>query len=148
MKYVVPMQHNFENPIKACTGDTFIQYWIDRDDRIAQDYNADTFQVVEKTADVTVRFLGAQAEQWAKALHHIAGRPIVWQILEEACNATILEYIRPIVPVNVDYFGVGNSAIAFETGFTLRYMEYMDLSDLRKPLEYISLPAGTLVEGG
>ena len=143
--YVVPMQHNWENPIKAETGDTYIQYWIDRDDRLVQDYNDGAHECVLKQADVSLRFLGAQGEQWAKAFHHITKRNTVWEIFAGFCNGEVLEYVRPIVPVNVDYFGVGNTVIAFATGFSMKYVEYMDLSDLRKPLEYIALPQGAIV---
>jgi hypothetical protein len=49
--------------------------------------------------------------------------------------------------MNVDYFGTGNSVIAFDVSFRLRYLEYMDLSDLLKPLEYISLARGEITGG-
>jgi hypothetical protein len=39
LKYVVPMQHNFENPIEPGSQDTWIQFWIDEDNRLTQDFN-------------------------------------------------------------------------------------------------------------
>ena len=38
-KYVLPMQHNFEQPIKPGSQDTWIQFWIDNDDKLIQDTN-------------------------------------------------------------------------------------------------------------
>jgi hypothetical protein len=149
-KYVIPMQHNWNNPIAADTNDTFIQYWIDRDDRETQDYNLGVYEEVLKTADVSLRFLGVQAEQWARAMHHLTKRKTVFEIFRDFCNGDALEYIGPIVPMNVDYFKtkVGNAAIAFDISFRMTYREYIDLSDLRKPLEYISFVPGEVVCGG
>jgi hypothetical protein len=141
-RYVIPQQHNWPNPIDGEGKDTYIQYWIDSDDRIAQDYNEGAYEAVQKVADVSLRFVGAQAEQWAKAFHHLAQRGVVGEILHDFCNTGMLEYIRPIVPMNIDFFKVGNSVIAFDTGFTLHYVEYMDLSDLRQPLQYVSVAPG------
>jgi hypothetical protein len=143
-KYVVPQQHNWPNVIDVSEKDTYIQYWIDSDDRIASDYNEDEFEAVQKVADISLRFIGAQAEQWAKAFHHLAQRGQVGEILHDFCNGGMLDYVRPIVPMNIDYFKTGNSVIAYDTGFTLHYVEYMDLSDLRQPLQYVSTAAGNV----
>jgi hypothetical protein len=149
IKYVVPAQHNWWNPINAGTNDTYIQYWIDRDDRLTQDYNEGTKVIVLKVADITVRFLGAQAEQWARAFHHLTRRQSVGEIFQDFCNGEALEYIGPIVPVNVDYFAAhtGNTVIAFDISFSMKYREYMDLGDLRKPLEYLSIVPGEVISG-
>jgi hypothetical protein len=141
-RYVIPQQHNWPNPVEGDGKDTFIQYWIDSDDRIAEDYNEGEYEAVQKVADVSLRFIGAQAEQWAKAFHHLARRRLAGEILHDFCNAGMLEYVRPIVPMNIEYFKTGNSVIAFDTGFTLHYVEYMDLSDLRQPLLYVSTAPG------
>ena len=149
LKYVIPQQHNWNNPIDAESNDTFIQYWINRDDRITQDYDDGAKNEVLKAADITIRFLGVQAEQWAKAFHHLTKRQSAADIFMDFCNGEALEYIGPIVPMNVDYFPAktGNAAIAFDITFTMRYCEYIDLSDLRKPLDYIALVPGEIVEG-
>jgi hypothetical protein len=149
LQYVIPMQHNWSNPISAETHDTFIQYWIDRDDRLTQDYVDRVKQEVLKAADITIRFLGAQAEQWARAFHHLTKRQGIYDIFMDFCNGEALEYIGPIVPTNVDYFPskTGNAAIAFDISFSVRYREYMDLSDLRRRLAYINLVPGELIEG-
>jgi hypothetical protein len=148
-RYVVPMQHNWFNPIDAEANDTFIQYWIDSDERLTQDYyDADQTESVLKLAEISLRFMGVQAEQWAKAFHHFAQRPRVTEILRDFCNGSALEYIGPIRPVNVDYFKSGNTTIGHDVSFSLQYVEYMDLSGLREPLEYISVAAGTAHTGG
>lgn len=143
IKYVIPQQHNWFNPIDGDgEKDTFIQFWIDSDDRIAEDYNEDVYEAVQKVADISLRFVGAQGEQWAKAFHHLARRGVVGEILNDFCNGGMLDYVRPIVPMNVDFFKTGNSVIAFDTGFTLHYTEFMDISDLRGPLQYVSVVPG------
>jgi hypothetical protein len=148
-KYVVPMQHNWDNPIGADANDTYIQYWIDSDDRLTQDYyGADQTESARKLAEISLRFLGVQGEQWAKAFHHLAKRPRVAEILRDFCNGETLEYIGPIRPMNVDYFRTGNTTIGHDLSFSLQYVEYMDLSGLREPLRYISLAAGTVRAGG
>ncbi len=145
LRHVVPLQHNFESPLVAGKReqwnpkDTYIQYWIDEDDRITQDgrdlrfaadddllpENVTPIQTSEcmKAARVTVRFVGADAEAWAKLMHHITRRRDVPILLLEYCNAAFLEYPGPIRPINVDYFGVANSAIAFDITFVLQYNE-------------------------
>jgi hypothetical protein len=149
IKYVVPMQHNWMNPINAESNDTYIQYWIDSDERLTQDYyGSDQTESVLKVADVSLRFMGEHGEQWAKAFHHLTKRPRVAEIFRDFCNAETLERIGPIRPTNVDYFRTGNTTIGYDVSFSLRYIEYMDLSSLRDPLEYILLGAGTVSTGG
>jgi hypothetical protein len=148
-KYVVPMQHNWMNPIGAEENDTYIQFWIDSDDRLTQDYyGSDQTEETLKVADISLRFMGVHGEQWAKAFHHLTKRQQVADILHDFCNAEALEYIGPIRPVNVDYFRTGNTTIGHDVSFSVRYTEWMDLSGLREPLEYISMAAGTVNRGG
>jgi hypothetical protein len=146
LKYVVPMQHNVENPIIPGSQDTWIQYWIDDDDRITQDFMRTGKNEALKVAHITLRFLGVRGEQWAKAFHHLTKRKSVGYILEGYCQAKMLEYVSPIVPSNVDYFGTGNTTVAFTLGFDLRYLESIELSYW--PLEYISLAPGKIISGG
>jgi hypothetical protein len=145
LRYVVPMQHNFENPIEPGSQDTWIQYWIDEDERLTQDFNQHNENRVMKASRITVRFLGKRAEVWAKAFHHLIKRRSVPVILQDYCNATMLEHVSPIVPVNVDYFGVGNTTVAHDLSFTLQYMETVELG--WKPLEYISVAPGEVISG-
>jgi hypothetical protein len=140
--YVVPAQHNFELPIEPEGQDTWIQYWIDEDERLTQDANVDGANGTRKVARVTLRFLGTRAEVWAKVFHHLAKRKSVSSYFSEYCNAVMFEYIGPIIPVNVDYFKAGNAAIAYDLSFSLQYMEYMEFENT--PLEYISVGAGEI----
>jgi len=142
LNYVVPMQHNFENPIKPGSQDTWIQYWIDEDERITQDYNTGAQNQVMKLARITVRFLGKRAEVWAKAFHHLIKRRSVPAYFMEYCNAVMLDYVSPIVPINVDYFGVGNTTIAHDLSFDLQYDENMDFD--WETLDYVSVPDGKI----
>ena len=148
-KYVLPMQHNFEQPINPGSQDTWIQFWIDNDDRVSKDYNKKGINWTPKVAHITVRFLGARGEAWAKAFHHLSGRQTPAAIWNYYCNAQALEYITPIIPTNVDYFGVGNTTIAFTLSFKLQYEEGLDYRPVRGQdttprLMYISLAEGTI----
>ena len=148
-KFVLPMQHNFEQPIKPDSQDTWIQFWIDNDDRMTQDSNEDGINWTSKVAHITVRFLGARAEAWAKAFHHLCGRQTPNIIWDYYCNGGILEYISPIIPINVDYFGTGNTTIAFTVSFNLHYKEGLDYRPVRgedtlQRLKYISLVEGNM----
>jgi hypothetical protein len=141
-RYVIPMQHNFENPIEPGSQDTWIQFWIDEDDRLTQDANAGDANGAQKVARVTLRFLGRRAEVWAKIFHHLTKRKSVPGYFAEYCNAEMLEYVSPVVPVNVDYFKVGNTTIAHDLSFSLRYIEYMEFNN--EPLGYISVAPGNI----
>ena len=140
--YVVPMQHNWANPIKPGSQDTWIQFMVDEDDRLTQDYNESNANRVMKVARITVRFLGRRAETWAKAFHHLTKRQSVPGYFLEYCNGQMLEYVSPIVPINVDYFGVGNTTVAFDLSFDLQYVEFMEFD--WRPLEYISVGDGEI----
>lgn len=147
--FVLPMQNNFEQPIKPGSQDTWIQFWIDNDDRMKQDYNEAGINWTEKLAHITVRFLGARAEAWAKAFHHFSGRGTPNTIWYHYCNGESLEYISPIIPTNVNYFGVGNTTIAFTVSFNLKYREGLDFrpvkgEDTLQRLKYISLASGNI----
>jgi len=142
LRYVVPSQHNFENPIEPGSQDTWIQFWIDEDDRATQDFSTASGNQTCKTAVISVRFLGVRAETWAKAFHHLIKRQSVPYYFYEYCDAQMFDYISPIVPMNVDYFGVGNTTIAFDLSFTLAYLENLKLD--WEPLGFISLGSGEM----
>lgn len=142
LQYVVPMQHNFENPIKPGGQNTWIQFWIDQDERHTQDYNSADENIALKEARITVRFLGEEAEMWAKAFHHLTKRKSVAMYILERCNGQRLEYVSPIVPMNIDYFGVGNTTVAHDVSFTVVYEEIMKLD--WEPLEYVSTGSGEM----
>lgn len=164
LEHVVPMQHNLESPIIAgkeegwVAKDTYIQYFIDEDDKITQDSKGQGFtiddsvlpnedipvqtSVCDKAARVTVRFLGAQAEAWAKLMHHLTRRQEVSAIFYEYCHASFLEYPGPIRPMCVDYFSVANTTIAFDTTFVLQYREVIAIPG--RLLGLITIAAGDI----
>ncbi len=151
LKYIVPMQHNFMQPIMPDADDTFIQYWIDELDRLTHDYLDGNFDSCKKVASVTLRFIGKRAEQWAAVFHHLTKRETCNKIFSVYCNAGIMPYVSPIRPTNVDYFGVGNTVKAFTLNFKLEFDELLDLSNSESGgdrLMYISLAPGTIEEGG
>jgi hypothetical protein len=136
LQYVIPMQHNFENPIEPGAQDTWIQFMI---------YNTENKNQTMKVSRITVRFLGKRAEVWAKAFHHLTKRRSVAWYFDEFCNASMLEYVSAITPVNVDYFGV-TTTIAHDLCFDLHYNEVMEFD--WQPLEYVSIPEGEIkIEG-
>ena len=67
-KYIIPMQGNFENPLELNDKDTYIMYWIERDESLTQDdYIEDIDNPVNRqkcVASVLVRFIGKDAETW------------------------------------------------------------------------------------
>lgn len=151
MAFIVPMQHNITNPLQAKEGDTFIEYWISRDERLTQDHmersSADSKEnTVYKVASIDIRFVGVEAETWAKAFHHITKRENVQAIAEEVCQGRLLEHIGDVVPVNIDYYSVGNSSIAFDLSIKIEYKETVEIT--WKPLQYIGLAPGTVLTGG
>jgi hypothetical protein len=148
-EYVVPMQHNFENPIDPGGQDTWIQYWIEEDDRLTQDFNLQNHNSTLKVARCTLRFLGRRAEVWSRCYHHLTKRRQYANIMLAYCNARALEYVSPIVVRNIDYFGVGNTTKAFTLSFRLQYDEVIDYTSGSggDRLEYISFAAGGLTDG-
>lgn len=137
-KYIIPMQGNFENPLQFKDKDTYCLYWIERDTSLTQDDFVeadDTGYTRQKcVASIMLRFVGAQAEDWAKSLRHLIKRDNVGEIWYTVLNAEKLEYTMPIKPERVYYNG-RNSQIAFDIRFKLYYDEIMSTG--WKPLEGI-----------
>lgn len=149
-KYIIPMQGNFENPLQFGDKDTYCLYWIERDVALTQDdftEDGETGYTRQKcVATVFLRFVGAQAEDWAKSLRHLIKRDDVTEIWYKVMNAEKLEYTMPIKPERVYYNGK-NSQIAFDVRFKLYYDETMSTG--WKPLEGIdfSIEGEITVEG-
>lgn len=137
-KYIVPMQGNFDDPLQLKEKDTYILYWIERDDALTQDdyviEDGKGYNRQKCVATVLMRFAGKEAETWAKALRHLVKRKNVTPIWSGVCNAERLPYVYPIIPVRVDYFGK-NSQIAFDVRMKLYYDEV--ISTGWQPLEGI-----------
>lgn len=125
-KYIIPMQGNFENPLQLNEKDTFMMFWIERDESLTQDdyvqYGDQGFNRQKCVASILIRFIGAEAEEWSKAFRHLTKRKGVTEIWSGVCNAEKLEYTSPIVPRKVNYTGK-NSQIAFDVRFKLYYDE-------------------------
>lgn len=132
-KYIIPMRGAFDNPLLSGEDpakDTFILFWIEQDKSLTQDdyvideddgYGYDRQKCV---ADIRLRFVGREAEDWVKALRHLCKRSGVTKIWSGVCNAEKLLYTSPVVPRRVDYFG-RSSQIAFDIRFKLYYDEYI-----------------------
>lgn len=137
-KYIIPMQGNFDDPLQLKEKDTYILYWIERDDALTQDdyviEEGKGYNRQKCVATVLMRFAGKEAETWAKALRHLVKRKNVTPIWSGVCNAERLPYVYPIIPVRVDYFGK-NSQIAFDVRMKLYYDEV--ISTGWQPLEGI-----------
>lgn len=127
-KYIIPMQGNFDNPLQLDEAkDTFMLYWIERDESLTQDdYVIDENNVgwnrQKCVATILVRFIGKEAETWVKSFRHLAKRSHVTEIWSGVCNAEKLEYTTPVIPRRVNYTGK-NSEIAFDIRFKLYYDE-------------------------
>lgn len=140
-KYIIPMQGNFENPtLEFNSKDTYIMYWIENDTSLTQDdyvtYDNGVSGNRQKcVASILLRFVGASAESWVKALRHLAKRNGVTEIWSGVCNAEKLEYTSPVIPRKVNYSGK-NSQVAFDVRFKLYYDEVMVTNWL--PLEGIN----------
>lgn len=137
-QYVIPMQGNFDDPLQLNEKDTYILYWIERDEALTQDdYIVDDGKGYNRqkcVANILIRFAGKEAETWAKALRHLAKRNNVTKIWSGVCNAERLPYVYPVIPRRVDYFGK-NSQIAFDVRMKLHYDEV--ISTGWQPLEGI-----------
>ena len=131
-KYIIPMQGNFDNPLEPSleeefAKDTFIMYWIERDISLTQDdYTEDEEGVAVNRqkclATILLRFIGKDAEDWAKSFRHLIKRNGMGELWWGVCNAEKLEYTMPLIPHRVNYFGK-NSQIAFDVRFKLYYDE-------------------------
>lgn len=125
-KYIIPMQGNFENPLQMNEKDTFIMFWIERDESITRDdyvqYGEEAYNRQKCIANILLRFVGKEAETWVRAFRHLAKRKGVTDIWAGVCNAEKLEYTSPILPRKVNYSGK-NSQVAFDVRFKLYYDE-------------------------
>lgn len=155
-KYIIPMQGNFENPLQLNNKDTYIMYWIEKDESLTQDdYTTDDEgEAVNRQkciAHVLVRFVGNDGETWVKTFRHLAKRKDVTKIWSGVCNAEKLYWTSPIIPRKINYTGK-NSQVVFDVRFKLYYDEC--ISTGWKPLEGVNFNIqgnltveGTLVEG-
>ena len=144
-RYIIPLQGNFDNPLEEAdegviAKNTFIEYWIDRDTALTQDdYTEEDGVPVDRqkcVASILLRFIGKDAEIWAKSFRHLTKRKGMGEIWSGVCNAEKLEYTSPIVPRRINFFGK-NSQIAFDIRFKLYYDE--SISTGWQPLEGVNM---------
>ena len=139
-KYIIPMQGNFENPLELNGKDTYIMFWIERDESLTQDdyteFDGIPVNRQKCVASILLRFVGAEAETWAKSLRHLTKRSGVWQIWKGVCNAEKLEYTAPIIPRKMLFSGL-NAQIGFDVRFKLYYDEV--ISTGWQPLEGVNM---------
>lgn len=128
-KYIIPMQGNFENPMELNENDTYIMYWIEEDKSLTEDDYVQDGKVgynrQKCVADILIRCIGKDAEDWSRSFRHLCKRSGVTDIWSSVCNAEKLVYTAPIVPRKLDYAGM-NSQIAFDIRFRLYYDECID----------------------
>jgi len=140
-KFILPLRAEYENPSIFLESDTYIQYFILRDKIISNDainYNANE---VLKQAQIVVRFVGVEAENWAKRLHHVYTRQDVQANFMEDCNGIILPYIGDIIPKQVQFFGTVTS-IGFDIILNVSYTEVLNFDF--EPLDTVSLARGII----
>ena len=154
-KYIIPLQGNFENPLQLNEKDTYMMYWIERDESLTQDdYTEDSegtsVNRQKCVASILVRFVGNEAETWVRTFRHLAKRKDVTKIWYGVCNAEKLLYTSPIIPRKINYTGL-NSQVVFDCRFKLYYDECIATG--WKPLEGVNFNIqgnlevdGTLVE--
>ena len=135
-RYIIPLQGNFDNPleeeetgelIKELAKNTFVEYWIDRDisltqDSYSEDDDGNAVNTQHCVANILLRFIGKEAEDWAKSFRHLIKRQGMGELWAGVCNAEKLEHTMPIVPRRINFFGK-NSQIAFDVRFKLYYDE-------------------------
>ena len=139
-KYIIPMQGNFENPLQLNDKDTYIMYWIERDESLTQDdYTEDAEGVAVNrqkcVAHILVRFIGKDAETWVRTFRHLAKRKDMGKLWYGVCGAEKLFYTSPIIPRKINYTGL-NSQVVFDVRFKLHYDEC--ISTGWKPLEGVN----------
>jgi hypothetical protein len=149
--YIIPMQGNFENPLQLNNKDTYIMYWIEKDESLTQDDYAfnDEGEGVNRqkcVASILVRFIGRDAETWVKTFRHLAKRKDVTKIWYGVCNAEKLFYTSPVIPRKINYTGM-NSQVVFDCRFKLYYDECIATG--WKPLEGVNfnIQSNLIVEG-
>lgn len=150
-KYIIPMQGNFENPLQLNSKDTYIMYWIEKDESLTQDDYAfnDEGEGVNRqkcVASILVRFIGRDAETWVKTFRHLAKRKDVTKIWYGVCNAEKLFYTSPVIPRKINYTGM-NSQVVFDCRFKLYYDECIATG--WKPLEGVNfnIQSNLIIEG-
>lgn len=141
-KYIIPMLHNYFNPITPDSDDTYVEYKIESDDAVVKDaqaYDAAVSQVC--VADIALRFIGPNAEGVAKFFHLLTTRQDTSNILFKECYAVIMPYVSPIESTCIDYYGK-DAAWGWDVRFRLQYTLVLPLGQSK--LENVTLASGSV----
>ena len=141
-KYIIPMLHNYFNPITPDSDDTYVEYQIESDDALGKDalaYDAAVSQVC--VADIALRFIGPNAEGVAKYFHLLTTRQDTSNIWFTECYAQLLPYVSPILSTCIDYYG-STAAWGWDVRFRLQYTLVLPLG--QQKLENVTLASGSV----
>ena len=141
-KYILPMKPDQENPIDEESNNTYIQYFIKRDEKITHDVVDGSSNSTLKLAQILIRFVGEEAEQWAKSMHHLTKRKDFAFNVEQDLLGRELPKIGDIVPTNINFFGTMTS-IAFDVILHIQYVEFCNME--WEPLEKVTLAKGLVM---
>lgn len=136
MKKVQPMQHNFMLPYGNPTVESpynndsdMIQFWIVSDDRLVHNKIWMDLSSVDRLANITIRFLGKNAELFSKSFGHMQERTKAWEIFAFYTNGGVLDYIGPTIPQNIHIADTGDNFIAYSIDIMLRYKDTIKITD-------------------
>ena len=141
-KYILPLKDDYESPAIFNEFDTYIQYFIMRDRKVGKDMLNYKQNEAKKVAQILLRFVGAEAEVWAKALHHIHERKDFQANIMDDCNGVSMPQIGDILSNQVKFFG-NNTSLAFDVIIHIEYTELIELDF--KPLETFSMASGKIL---
>jgi len=138
-KFILPLRSDYENPSIFDESDTYIQYFIMRDKRLSNDSTQYNENEVLKQAQILVRFVGKEAENWARRFHHAYQRQDVQANFMSDCNGLLLPYIGDLIPKQVHFFGTVTS-IGFDIMLHASYTEVLNFDF--EPLESVYMAKG------
>lgn len=126
-QYILPLQGDFQNPMQLKDKDTYILYWIEKDESLTQDdfildEENEGFNRQKCVATIMLRFVGKDAETWVRTFRHLCKRKDVSPIWSGVCNGYKLLHTMPIHTKRMDFFGKNNQ-IAFDIWFKIYYDE-------------------------
>ena len=90
-QYILPLQGDFQNPMQLKDKDTYILYWIEKDESLTQDdfildEENEGFNRQKCVATIMLRFVGKDAETWVRTFRHLCKRKDVSPIWSGVCN--------------------------------------------------------------
>lgn len=146
-RYIIPLQGNWLNPITQdfSSGDTYIQYCIERNESLTQDdivyHRPDNETIIaynrqKCVATILLRFIGKSAEQYVKVMRHLIKRSDVEDVFYSLCNASKLEHTGAILARHINYSGK-NPLVCFDIRFKMYYDELLKMDwDILKGVNF------------